>query len=221
MINDWLREVEKIAITAAANGTRTLGLTSPDSKSGVTTLSRMLAEVLTRCGERSLLVDLSRPIEVQQLRTGDVDPWRSIISNERGLHTLVAVPTSTTKFQFNNVSWLRQCLNRESVDYGFIVLDLPPIFASRADLINPLAAAAVCDAVLMVGARGRVTHKQVREAVASLRGAQVNLTGAILNDIDYVSPGQEIASVARRFSRMTPRLCKWIERRLLASDMLR
>ena len=221
MIEDWLQSVEQIAVSAVVNGTRVLGFTGPEAGSGVTTLSRMLAEVLARSGVRSLLVDLSRPTENAGVPAGGDEPWRRIVQNESQFHMLVAVPTSDSKFRFNNVAWLRQRLDQELADHDVIVLDLPPLITDRTDLINPVAAAAACDSVLMVCARGRVTRARLKEAVRLLLPAQVNLTGTILNDIDYASPGEEMARTARRFSWLAPKVSRWIERRALGSEMLR
>jgi Mrp family chromosome partitioning ATPase len=221
VIENWLQPIEQIAVSVMINRMSILGFTSPSPRSGVTTISRMLAEILARSGVCSLVVDLSRPIEHTDMVMDKDELWQRIVQNEGGFHMLFAAPSSVSKSRFNNVSWLRQCLNKELAGYGAIVLDLPPLVPDRADLINPVAAAAACDAVLMVCARGRVTRPQLKEAVELLRPAQVNLVGTILNDIDYALPGEEIARAARRLSWVAPNISRWIERRLLGSEMPR
>jgi len=50
-----MQPLEQIAVSAMINRMSILGFTSPEPRSGVTTVSRMLAEILARSGVRSLV----------------------------------------------------------------------------------------------------------------------------------------------------------------------
>jgi Mrp family chromosome partitioning ATPase len=224
MIDRWLRPIEQIVLAAIESKTRVLGLTSPDAGSGVSLLSSVIAESFTRSGHRTLLVDLTQAAQ-EAGSNRDWAPGQACVSQiiepqPAGFDLLMAHPTGTTKFLFNNARHLRKTFVEELGQYAAIVVDLPAILHSRSDFINAAAAASACDAVLMVCITGKITRARLGMALEPLKLAGVNLLGMVLNDVQHPTLGVEIAREARRLFWIVPTFARWIERMALKSSLL-
>jgi len=225
LIGSWLWSAERIAHSALITGTGILGFTSPNGSAGVSALTRLVAEILVRSGLRVMLVDFNTPtVYLETSPSGSFDshnPWQYSSGENGGYTILTAKPTFETRFLFNNVSWLRQRLGEEKEAASILIADLPPVIPNRSDILNVIGPASACDAVLLVCPRGRMTRSQLVKAMSVLRAAAVNVVGTVLNDVDYLTPGEELAPQARSFFRRTPILARWMEKRVRASRLLR
>jgi hypothetical protein len=222
MTDTWLPSIEQIAVSAGIHGAAVIGFIGVTSGSGVTTMARAVADSLALSNRRVLLMDLSQPPrDDAPMPYDEGELWERTMPGDSGLDTMIAAPRATMRFQFNNVGWFHAVIDQERADVSHIVLDLPPLTPERADLINPLAAASCCDAVVLVCARGRVGRGEVDRAMDQLATARARVVGAVLNDVDYVSPGMEVARAAHRIRWLSPRLARWAERRALTTDLLR
>jgi Mrp family chromosome partitioning ATPase len=76
---------------------------------------------------------------------------------------------------------LQPLFERLRQQYDYVLLDTPPLnlFTDSA-LIGAQA-----DALLIVARADRTEREELRFAVAQLRNVQVNLAGAILNDVEF------------------------------------
>ena len=88
-----------------------------------------------------------------------------------------------TRFFFNNVSHVLKLFATEFADYAKVILDIPAVHAPLNRYLNPLAASAACDAVLLVCGRGMSTEAELKMVVYALREAGCNLTGTVLRDV--------------------------------------
>jgi hypothetical protein len=224
MIEAWRRSVEKIAHHAVVRGVNVLGFTSIDGDAGVSTVSRMICEVLSRSTIAAMLVDLTSPVHDdvgwRDITVTDI-AWQRVPADRPGYSAMLARPTTGTRYLFNNVSLLQQLWKNELASHAMLVLDLPPVIQHRSDLLNPLAAAASCDAICMVCLQGRTSRSRLSEAVATLRTARVNLTHLVINQRNHETPGEQIARNARKWSGVAPRLAARIESAVLNSEYLR
>jgi Mrp family chromosome partitioning ATPase len=128
--------------------------------------------------------------------------------------------TPKSRFAFNNTPSFLKCLREDFDDYDRVVLDLPPAAQFADDQINPAAPAAACDALFLVCVRGRVTEAKLQSAVDLIRSAGGALTGAVLNEFNAFTPGQELARISRRLFRRRPYLAERLAARALASEFL-
>lgn len=217
-----IRAIEQIALSSAANGHRVIGFTGVERHSGVSTIARCTAEVFENSGVKTLLVDLTQPVdriaEGPAWLPGRDDPRQYISRRNDGADRLIARPTAGTHAVFNNIHSVRHSLAEELKDYSKIIVDIPPILEVTGHQINPAAAAAVCDAVLMVCVRGGVTFQQVTQAMAMIRSAGAKITGTVLNEIGYSTPGVGLARIARRV--LPGRMGRWLQRKALESELL-
>jgi hypothetical protein len=104
--------------------------------------------------------------------------------------------------------------------YDKIIVDIPAVLESDDLLINPIAAAAACDSVIMVCVRGKVVQSRLAAALDGIRAAGGNVTGTVLNEWGYLSAGAEIAVAAQRWFRWLPPLRDWVAQKALRSEIL-
>lgn len=230
MVESWLRACEQIAHTTVINKVRVLGFTSVHGLAGVTTLSRMVVEILQYSGLSSSLVDFTSPVreaaESPVREASDKNPAGSLIdtmwerTDQGKFPVLTARPSPRNKFLFSNKAVILEALDPELAKGRILVLDLPPVISERKYQINPIGPASVCDSLLLACPRGHITAPRLIEAVNTLRSARTNLSGIVLNDFDYVSPGEGIGRIARRVFILSPRLGQWIERKARTSALL-
>ena len=230
MTENWTRPVEQIVLSATGQSDRIIGFTAPEPHLGVSRLSHHVAEVFALSGFNTLLVDLTPSVQESPLPVQDSPRqlWlpgtgnsrTCIVRHERGFDFVTARMTAGTRFAFNNVNQIRQMLSVELADYAKVVMDIPAIHDRRGGLVNPVAAAASCDSVLLVCVIGEVTQPQLKSAVELLRAARCKLTGTVLLERNDTSAGVEIARLLRRVFRAAPRIADWLARRALSSEWL-
>jgi hypothetical protein len=225
VITEWLSAAEQIFVPATINGIRVLSFVGAEGGAGVTSLSRTAADALVKTGAHVLYADLASalPDNVSPLRAGKAaQHWRGpTLDQTTGLTVTAPLGTSDTRFLFNNVAWLREEFNTTFRSYSNIIVDLPALSSDGLDFINPLAAAAACEATVLVCVRGRTSRRRVESSVALLNSARVNLIGTVLNEVDYIAPADEMADNARKWLPRFAGLNEYVARKLAASEMLR
>lgn len=138
----------------------------------------------------------------------------------RAYDELTATPDKSTKLLFNNVDLIRTVLHSELAAYEAVFVDLPPLLGDADDRLNPLAAAAACDALLLVCVSGEIEAAELSGSMTVLQRAGVSVTGLVLNDVNNPTLGQEMAREARRLERILPSLSGWLSRKALRSRFL-
>lgn len=189
---DWLRPIEQILIAARGAGHRVVGVTSPRSGSGVSTVARQVAECSGRSGINTLLVDLTVPISeatsCPSWVPGQPGALNLIKPLTLGYDQLTCRPTRETRFLFNNAQLLRRMLDADLEQYATVIVDVPPLLADQSDLLSSVAAAATCDAVCMVCVPGRITRDELTTVSDMLKSARIRLFGIVLNDVVSQTP---------------------------------
>ena len=176
-----------------------------------------MATNFAKAQHSTLLLSLREPVDFSSTPPQSWRPDESTVSkfverDPRGFDWLKPKPTPTTRALFNNVELMRQCVERDLQQYAQIVLDLPNLSDTGADVINSIGPAVACDAVLLVCMTGRTTRSGARKAVERLQTAGANVTGTILNDEVNATLGGDIAAYARRFRWLSPTLARQLER---------
>ena len=182
--SSWMRPAEQVMLAAVDGKTRVVGIISPQSASGVSTLCQMVAECYSRSGQQTLLADFTLPVITgnQRAWVPGENPLEETRADPRGYDTFSVQATVATRSQYNSVDKLRHFFNEDLSGYKAIIVDLPAILERREDSINPLAAARACDVVIMVCMTGRIKQQQVKLALAELALAGVQIGGTVLND---------------------------------------
>jgi Mrp family chromosome partitioning ATPase len=112
-------------------------------------------------------------------------------------------------------------LENDLSSYDYIVLDLAPLFDSPEDVVSPFAAAAACDAFVLVCRRGGVTKERLKNAVDMALATGCKPFGIVMTQGGYVSVGEEIARIVRRVFFFSPWIVKRIGRKATKSEILR
>jgi len=130
------------------------------------------------------------------------DPWRPI-QPDPGAAIDVLLPnlTAHTRDVFNNSAWLGKYFDEQLRQYANVVFDLPPVLGRREDQLMPLAAASVCNAIILMCSTGEVTYAELENAVQLLKSARATLMGVIVEEGSHQGraiPLSLSASSARR-----------------------
>jgi Mrp family chromosome partitioning ATPase len=214
----WRRAVESITLLSAEKKIRTLGIVGPTGNVGVGALATAVAEGSASAGRKTLLIDLSGPVADRRDAVawvpGQSSPLQGIVRDTRGFDVLHAVPTLDSRARFNSAELLRQCLDVELESYSSIIVDLPPTIDLPEHAINPLAAASVCDGVLVVAMTGQTLATHLKQTRARLAAAGAKIVGVVMNDAVFPGVAAEMSEQVRSISTRFPRIGRWIERRL-------
>jgi Mrp family chromosome partitioning ATPase len=212
---------------------RIVGFTSAEPNSGNSICAVATATVYARSGRPVLLIDLSQSGRDNPSHgwvagdsgegwfPGDIETDRWLIHREQGFDQLTVRPTETNRFLFTDVRRIRAALEEHLKRYSVVLLDLGPLVDDELEeFLSPLAPASACDAVLLICRRGILTRGRLQRAMAVVRSADFAIRGVILNDLTFISVGQEIAAWLGRTLRFMPRFAAKLQRKILASELL-
>jgi Mrp family chromosome partitioning ATPase len=222
-LETWWPVVELSTLTRAQAGHRCIGITGVDGHDGVSTYARMIADVFARSGRSTLLVDLSCVMTRAETPTfwsplgSDVTTY---VAQEHEPAVLVGRPNATNRLHFHDAALMRRMFTETLASYEAIIVDLAMLAHPPANGINPLPTAAACDAVILVGSRGRMTQASLQEAVDLGTSVNVHFAGVVFNDHEYTSPATEMSQAVRSALRFVPPLGRWAQRKILQSSLL-
>lgn len=182
----WQRTIDQIILTGTVGDDRVLGITSITRGSGVSLISRALARTLANGRSRVLLVDLSAMPVAHSSQSSDSPLPESIsdriVASGQGYDTVGRGAECSDDETFIELPGLRQSLDAELSKYTHIVLDLPPILNDMPSRINPIAAGAMCDRVVLVTRLGTDKRSELLEALSMLDGANVKPAITLANE---------------------------------------
>lgn len=220
----WAKPIEQVAFTALENKTRVIGLTGATHTDRVSELAVALAGTLASSGSRTVLIDLSQPVQdgsaPPQWVPGDGGIGQSIRPTASGFDLLLAAPTPETRLLFSNAELYRRAFGDELHNYSSIVLEMPPVVDGVMATINPVGPALACDQVIMMCTTSRSTRDELKAAVQPLRSAGVKLSGVVMDDEAMPSLADEIAREIRRLRVISPAFAEWLEQRVRSLSLL-
>ncbi|MEP3526130.1 MAG: hypothetical protein ABJN24_11985 [Hyphomicrobiales bacterium] len=219
-----LKEVEDIHTRTFGQGARTIGVTSPQTQSGVSTLAKSLAKRCASSGQKALLMDISReaddpfvPNEADLI--GKTSNGQEIWRTSEGYDILALNPAKGDQYGFRDARELQEMLKSELEGYQQIVVDLPqvpntdnaPVPGSVLESAPNGVGAAACDAVVLVCRTYAVTRAAIETAVKNLTKNDAKIAGLVMNDQNAPTLQQEML---KEFSRKKWFLPKSIRRYL-------
>ncbi|MEP6355956.1 MAG: hypothetical protein ABJ081_04670 [Hyphomicrobiales bacterium] len=215
-----LKEVEDIHTRTFGQGARTIGVTSPQTQSGVSTLAKSLAKRCASSGQKALLMDISReaddpfmPNEADLI--GKTSNGQEIWRTSEGYDILALNPAKGDQHGFRDARELQEMLKSELEGYQQIVVDLPQVEnTDKAPVSGNVAGgvdAAACDAVVLVCRTYAVTRAAIETAVKNLTKNDAKIAGLVMNDQNAPTLQQEML---KEFSRKKWFLPKSIRRYL-------
>ena len=199
-MDEWANSAEQIAISQIIKGTRLIGFVGPTAASNTSLFARMVAEAMGRAGLRILLANLNATQEVihETAAVAVSEPWRPISDeSNRLLDMLSANVTAETKPLFNNNGWLGSFFAEQLRTYSTVILDLPPLIQEHKNKLSPLAAASVCQGIVLMCPIGGVTRAQVSRSLQLLQSAEVNVIGLVVEEDREQSGWRDFKSPAK------------------------
>jgi Mrp family chromosome partitioning ATPase len=136
-----------------------------------------------RSGLKVLLVDLHPEDGGALASLVPMEPWRPIQRARDGaIDILLPNVTTQSRDAFNNSTWLGRYFSEQLRQYSNIVFDLPPVLGGGEEQLMPLAAASVCNAIILMCSTGQVTYGELENAVQLLRSARAPLMGMVVEE---------------------------------------
>jgi Mrp family chromosome partitioning ATPase len=224
MDDSSIRAAEQTTLALRQIKARTIAFAAPMPEFGTSAFAALAAGVLARSGQPTLLIDISRmaqdPANQEAWTPGQGEAKIRVARTPADFAQLTVRAGLEVQFLFDNIGWFRNVLDNDLSYYDHIVLDLAPLFDRPEETVNPFAAAAACDALVLVCRRGGVTKKRLRNAVDMALATGSRPCGIVMTQGGYTSVGEELARSARKLFFFAPRLAKRIDRRVRASEIL-
>ncbi len=224
MDDSCMRAAEQMTLALRRAETRTIAFAAPEPASGTSGVAALAAAVLARSGQPTLLIDLSETAQDLPDRPawtpGQGEAKIAASGGEAGYARLSVQAGPEVRFLFDNMDWFRGVLDVDLASYDYIVLDLSSFFDRPEGVVNPFAAAAACDALVLVCPRGRITRQKLRQAMEMARSTGCRPFGIVMTQGNYASVGEEIARTMRRMFFFFPWLGRRLGRRAMASEIL-
>ncbi len=223
-MQDWLTSAEQILLFCQAKEKRFIGFVSAYSGAGVTTCAVATASLAAQSGYRTLLVNLSKPVQAE-VRTQTwvhttANPMNAVVKNATPFDLLTLNTSEAERYHFNNADGFREALKGETERYDYVILDLPAILDRGQTAINPVPALIACGCALFVAELGRLTRQDLADSLDILEKAGVGLDGMVLNEGKCPPTRLEIASSFGRLLRFFPGLAKRVEQSIAKTSLL-
>lgn len=231
-LNPTYQEIEAVYGRTIGRGARSVSVTAIRSGDGATTLAQALAARAAAAGLRTVYLDLNlhRPL-VRAVESVWRPGNRSVATvclpaDSHRRFDLVPAPIAPregrdTLVDFREGRHLSSLLQDDLAEYEVILVDTSPATLINGRNIPADRIAAACDAAILVALSAHTRLPEARNTVESFRLAGANLAGAVLNDRDFPTLGEEFAREARRLKRVFPRLSHWLAEWFLSRPLLR
>lgn len=185
-----------IDINQIHNKTNVIGIVSALPSEGKTTFSANLAEIISKSGGKTLLIDgdLRNPTLTRALAKGHQPGLIEAMAGIQKIRDCV-IKDDAHKFDFLcgtlqarlvhtadllNSLGMKNLIESVRLDYEYIIVDLPPLLP----LADVRGAAHLVDSFILVTAWGQTTIDDVKNALSSSRILSERLLGAVLNKVD-------------------------------------
>ena len=220
MFDAWQPQIRKIALTSWGAGRRVIAVAGVAPGSGVSTLCRGLAEYASRAGKKTLLVDLSEPLEIragaEPRHAGQIG---DVVPNPAGFD-LKRAPDDGSGASLTNSAYLREIIEGNTTPYDCVVVDIPPISEIGTRAADGAAASAACGEIYLITLAGQIDRASFASCLNLLAASSVRLAGLVLNDRYNPTLAAEMAREAGRLRVVSPKLSRWLARKALASRFL-
>jgi len=191
-VHDLRTSVEIACRSVRNDRNMAVAVVSWSEKTGVTTLSTALAQLMSRSGRGVTLFQAAATREVPRALDGSVPPTTSLAGaafanvlfsqlsfDHIGLVSVLPIHSKdadTNLFADFHDARVQQIIDAAQ-QKGDVVLDLPPLDSS----MDALALASFADAVIVLALAGETTIDEVGDSIRLLRRAGANVIGTVIN----------------------------------------
>ncbi|UCE59448.1 MAG: hypothetical protein JSU63_18640 [Phycisphaerales bacterium] len=204
---NYRRAAMRLADIARDGGARAALLTSPSRGQGTTTTVLNLARQLHECfGLKTLVVELNRATpslarrfkldpakSIEAIARGKLSVGEAIQEGAAGIGMIVAGTQGNAGEHAVSQGALQMILDDAADDFGFMLVDAPPIL-SHADA---LLASKVVPTLILVVQAGRSSWEALDRIRRDLESRDVAIFASILNKHKRFIPGWIYRSIAR------------------------
>lgn len=230
MIPTNYAEIDALYRAIVADGATCIAVTAAGAGDGTTTTAYAIARRISRAGRKVLLIDLN--IHNPSLGTllgiervdwspedGGVDVAIARFGTD-GMSALAAPREAALSSGFREPEVLRAFFDRMTEEFDFIIVDVAPVLARNARNIPPLAVCRAVGAVLVSVMARRTAEPALNQAADLVRNEGARLIGAVMNDRDNPSLGEELEREAGRLSFIAPMVAGWLARQVRRVELL-
>lgn len=222
------QQVDLDAVYRATVGAdlRTVAVAAPAAGQGASTLALALASRAAGASRSTLLVELTTRGSAVTERFGtpragwDQRPESAaaaIVSLGPDLSALPSPSLGRPAPLLREAAALRLLREDWLARFQLVILDLPPVLSANPHDIDAITAASVADGVIVSVLARVTTEAELIKATEQLRRADVPVLGAVVNDRDNPTLGDEIAREMGRIESLAPvlisRLADWVRSR--------
>jgi polysaccharide biosynthesis transport protein len=180
--------------------TKTIVITSASPGEGKSRTAANLAIVLAHAGHLTLLIDADfrrpslhrmfgkvRNVGLSNLIVAQTDLASVLVQDEQVVNLVVlpSGPTPPNPSELLGSSQMKSLLGRFRQDFGYILLDTPPVNA----VTDASVLAAGTDAAILVIDANKATHTAVQHAKQALDRVNARVLGAVLNKLKMAGGG--------------------------------
>jgi Mrp family chromosome partitioning ATPase len=221
--DDSLKGIEDLFLITIGAGSTSVGLVSPEPRSGVTTIANALALRCAKAHLETVVLDMVGRADEGTPKSdwlpGDGSAMRRVVRDPKGFDRLVLNPPPSARELVNRVDRLKDMISRELSSYRAVIVDVPPILSDICH-VTGLAGASCCDVVVLVCATGKVTCDAMVTAHQRLERVGIFPRGVVMADFHTPTLGAELVREASRLDRRFPALANLIKRKVKSSAFL-
>ncbi len=198
-ISESYRAFRTSLLLASASSPKVIVITSSFAREGKTTTSVNLATVLAQMGKPVLLIDadLRRP-RLQKVFRGKMNlglvnylaanvPLEDVIQETQvpNLSAVLSGPTPPNPSELLASDRMKQLIHEVRSKFAYVIFDSPPVMA----VTDSIVLAASADGVVLCVHGGQTPREVVQRAAERLRQSNIQVLGAILNNLDLQQYG--------------------------------
>jgi succinoglycan biosynthesis transport protein ExoP len=197
-LSEAFRGLRTSVLLSGGRSASSILVTSAQPGEGKTTIAMNLAISLAQLGRRVLLIDadMRRPnlqnhfpqrgSQLSSYLAGE-GTWQDMVYHTavRGLYVLLCGPLPLNPAELLSSDRMRALLQEATEEYGFVILDSPPLL----NVTDTRILASAVDATILVVKGGETPRQVVQYAESQARAAGANLIGVVLNNFDIHSDG--------------------------------
>ncbi len=223
---DYL-ELDHIYSQAGLHHAKSISVCAANAKEGVTTIAAALALRCANAGHNTLLVDMNycRPSldrHFQMTRQAwildETSIKQAIHPHISGLQVLTA--SLSVDDQLRQKDALQELMSKCAECFDRVIVDTSPLNAINRQNVPAEQVCAATDATLLVARTAVTKEADILQGLSRLKSYEIDILGWIMNDMDCPPLAQEIKRELDRLARFSPRIARWLDRKIGSWDLI-
>lgn len=222
-------EIETIYANTIARGMRSIAVTSANPGEGCSTIAYTLSKRSEADGKHTLLVE----VNLLHPELGDISghlhtDWlpnansadACIMHDDESEIDILPAPCDTDAIMFRNLANMNKLMEHWLEKYDVVVFDTSPVNAINRNNIPAESICAMVDGAILMVMAGITRQTEFQTAVDRLRQNEVNIVGAIYNDLSNPRLADEICRETQRLDKWFPNTMERVRKYVRKSSFL-